>query len=584
MSADNFNNCVDFYNTLGLESGVPRRLGPGDSIMGHRLKTLVQSLGFRLLVPLVVTVGLVLAVHAMISFRSAKDDFLGFVRADVVRSSGLIKRATQDGMLLNRKDEVQSTIERLAQAPEIAAIRVYDQEGVIKMSARRDEIGSQLEPNSEICQSCHETVRPRDFKIIEPNDLTRAGSGPEVLRYLSVIENGPGCVSASCHAHPADQRVLGVLDVEMSMAPLEAAIRTAQRQFLWTTLTLVCIVGVVAAVFIKRLVQRPVFELFEGTRRIADGDLSIRIRVRGRHELARLAEGFNQMAEDLSAARRELTEWSRTLEVKVVEKTEELGRAQRQVLHMEKMASLGKLSATVAHEINNPISGMLTYARLVRREIAEQPIAADVREELTRYLTLVEKECIRCGAIVQNLLVFSRRTGAQMASVDLNELVERSLMLVRHHLEISGLELHCELLSGDSEIVADAGQLQQALVALLVNAVEAMKGLEGVKRELTVRLRGNAEEVQIDIGDTGVGIPPEVLPQIFEPFFSTKEARNSVGLGLAVVYGIVQRHGGRIDVESKAGQGTVFHLRLPRRATVHDEDATADSESEGPTV
>ena len=116
--------------------------------------------------------------------------------------------------------------------------------------------------------------------------------------------------------------------------------------------------------------------------------------------------------------------------------------------------------------------------------------------------------------------------------------------------------------------MADAGQLQQALVALLVNAVEAMKGLEGGEGELTVRLRGSADEVQIDVGDTGVGIPPEVLPQIFEPFFSTKEAENGVGLGLAVVYGIVQRHGGQIEVESKVGQGTVFHLRLPRHARV----------------
>ena len=153
------------------------------------------------------------------------------------------------------------------------------------------------------------------------------------------------------------------------MAPLEAAIRTAQRQFLWTTLILILIVGVVAAVFIRRVVQRPVNELYEGTRRIADGDLDTRIEVRGRHELARLAEAFNQMAGDLRTARREVTEWSQKLEDKVVEKTEELGRAQRQVLHMEKMASLGKLSATVAHELNNPLSGMLTYARLVRREL-----------------------------------------------------------------------------------------------------------------------------------------------------------------------------------------------------------------------
>ena len=263
-----------------------------------------------------------------------------------------------------------------------------------------------------------------------------------------------------------------------------------------------------------------------------------------------------------------MTQWSQKLEEKVVEKTEELGRAQRQVLHMEKMASLGKLSATVAHELNNPLSGMLTYARLVRRELAEQPMDAGIREELTRYLSLIEMECSRCGAIVQNLLLFSRRTGAAMAPIDLNEVAERSLMLVRHHLQIKGIKLHSELLDGNRQIVADAGQIQQALVALLVNAIEAMSGLENGKGKLTVRLRGSDDEVQIDVGDTGAGIPPEVLPQIFEPFFSTKEAEKGVGLGLAVVYGIVQRHGGRIEVESQVGRGTVFHLRLPRQAPI----------------
>jgi two-component system NtrC family sensor kinase len=550
--------------------------------MGRKLRALFQSLGFRLLVPLVIAVGAVLTAHAMISFRSTKEDFRRFVRAEAGRISGLIKLATHDGMLGDRREEVQATIERLAEGPEIVAIRVYNKEGVVGRSARREEIGRRIDPDTETCMSCHEQKMPKDAAVLERGSLASVADEPDVLRHLSVIENSPTCATARCHAHPADQRVLGVLDVEMSTAPLEAAIHKAQRQFLWTTLILILIVGVVAAVFIRRLVLRPVLQLSEGTRRIAEGDLETRIDIHGRHELARLAEAFNRMVEELSAARRQITDWSQKLEQMVAEKTEQLSRVQRQVLHMEKMASLGRLSATVAHEINNPLSGILAYARLVRREIAEQPIAADVREELTRDLTLVEKECSRCGAIVQNLLVFARRTGAQMTPIDLNDVVERSLMLMRHHVEVSGLKLRSELLRCDSRIVGDAGQLQQALVALLVNAVEAMKGRGADERELTLRLHGSAEEVQIDVGDTGAGIPPEVLPQIFEPFFSTKDTPNCVGLGLAVVYGIVQRHGGQIEVESKVGQGTVFHLRLPRRPEDKAQEAPAVPDGEGP--
>lgn len=534
--------------------------------MNRKLREMIQSLGFRLLFPLFLTIVAVLAIHAMLSFRTTRDDLLGFVRADVNRSSGLIKRATHDAMLLNRKSEVQSTLERLAEEPEIAAIRVYDKGGTIVMSARPEEIGRRIEIGSETCRSCHEEDRQtKENALMERSRLARVDGGPEVLRHLTIIENEPTCAASACHGQPADEPVLGVLDVEMSMTPLDAAIDKARRQFFQTTLILVCIVGVVAAVFIKRLVSRPVSQLYEGTQRIADGDLETRIEVRGDHELARLAGAFNRMAADLSTSRREVVEWSQKLEEKVVEKTQELSRAQRQVLHMEKMASLGQLSATVAHELNNPISGVLTYARLVRRELQKQPISDEVRDELSGYLSLVEKECIRCGGIVQNLLVFARRTGAEFAPVDLNEVVERSLMLVRHHFEISGVKVDCQPLSGDSRVMADAGQLQQALVALLVNADEAMKDLDGGEKELTVRMRGSPDEVEIDVADTGAGIPAEILPQIFEPFFSTKEAENRVGLGLAVVYGIVKRHGGQIEVESTVGQGTVFHLQLPRQ-------------------
>lgn len=545
----------------------------------HRLRLFLDSLGIRLLIPLLLTVVAVLTIHALISFRSTKEHFLDFVEADIEHYGRLIQRATHDGMLLNLKDDVQSMIERLGQGPELTAIRVYDLHGNTVMSAQREEIGRQIGLESETCASCHCAGTATNDTVLERRSLARVAQGEEVLRHLSIIKNEPSCTNARCHAHPPEQSALGILELEMSLGPLERTLQTSRRQLLWTTLTLIVVVVVVAAISIRRLVELPVMRLYEGTLRIAAGDLDTRVEPHGRHELARLAVAFNQMADDLSAARKEVTEWSQKLEEKVIEKTEELSRTQRQVLHMEKMSSLGKLSATVAHELNNPISGMLTYARLVRREIAEQPIGDDIRNELTRYLSLMEAECSRCGTIVQNLLLFARHSGAAMAPVDLNQVVERALMLVRHHLEISGIALRSQLLEKDSEIVGDAGQIQQALLALLVNAVEAMNGQEG--GELSVCLRGTPFGVWIDVADTGVGIPKETLPQIFEPFFSTKEKESGVGLGLAVVYGIVERHRGRIQVESEVGRGTVFHVWLPRRDLESADDSHATA---APTV
>ncbi len=527
--------------------------------MVARLKTLLSSLAARLLVPLFLTVGVVLTVHALVSFGSIKDHFLSLVGGEAQRSSSLIRRATHDGMLLNRLDEVQATIERLAEGPEVAAIRVYDKTGEVVLSSDRREIGFHIPVDADPCTRCHQVGPHSDTVATEAAEVVQA-SGGEVLRRLTVIENEPACSTGGCHTEAATHSVLGVLDVEMSTLPVQGAVRSARMHIVWTTFVLIIVIGIVAAVMFRRLIDQPIARLQEGTRRIAGGDLDTRIDVRGGHELARLAGDFNRMAEDLSRAKNQLTEWSHTLEEKVEVKREELRKAQSQVLHMEKMASLGKLSATVAHELNNPISGMLTYARLVERELVEQPLDADVRPELERYLRLIQQECTRCGAIVKNLLVFARRTGGDMASVDVNEVVDRSLMLVRHRLDMGGTELHTRFLEGDAHVVADPGQVQQALVALLVNAVEAM----GEGGALNVSVEGDRDGVRIVIQDTGPGIAPDVLPMIFEPFFSTKDSESGVGLGLAVVYGIVHRHGGTIEVASDVGVGTTFHLRFPR--------------------
>jgi two-component system NtrC family sensor kinase len=241
---------------------------------------------------------------------------------------------------------------------------------------------------------------------------------------------------------------------------------------------------------------------------------------------------------------------------------------------MEKMASLGKLAATVAHELNNPLAGILTYARLVERELGRGDLSAAEREELARYLNLVQKESARCGQIVKNLLLFARRSGVRFAPHHLNEIADRSLMLVHHHIQMAGLKLEQTRLQGDDQVLCDGDQIQQALVALLVNAVEAMP--EGGTLSVRLAPDGGVDaadataEVLIEISDTGTGIPADILPHIFEPFFTTKEGGNGLGLGLAVVYGIIQRHGGRIEVDSPPGAGTTFRIHLLRRPALKE--------------
>src|SRR5208337_398926 len=195
----------------------------------------LQSLGFRLLAPLFLAVGGVLACYAAISFQSTEDHFLRLVRGDVERTSGIITRATHDAMLTNRKDEVQATISRLAETPDIVAIRIYDKTGRIVMSNHAEEIGQRILADTETCRACHQDDRTTRAAILQPGKRAHEELRPDVLRHLSAIETKPGCVASTCHAHTADQLVLGVLDLEMSTAPMAAALATAKGHFLWAT-------------------------------------------------------------------------------------------------------------------------------------------------------------------------------------------------------------------------------------------------------------------------------------------------------------------------------------------------------------
>ncbi len=322
------------------------------------------------------------------------------------------------------------------------------------------------------------------------------------------------------------------------------------------TLVMALLIAAASVLFIYRLVRVPVRHLISGTQRIAQGDLDTRIEVKTENQLGQLASAFNHMADDLRKAHQEITERSERLEQSIGE----LKRAQQQIVQMEKLSSLGKMAATVAHELNNPLAGILNYAKLSSRDLSELNAGQEF-DEVLGYLNLIQKESSRCGDVVRNLLLFSRGSGYELAEQSTRTIIERALMLVQHHLKMVGIQLVTNLSDQDDTITCDENQVEQALVALFVNAVEAMP--DG--GALTVLCKPMAEGVCIEVADTGYGIPDEVRPQIFEPFFSTKEALDGVGLGLAVVYGIVQRHEGTIDVDSNQAGGTTFRVQLPRR-------------------
>jgi PAS domain S-box-containing protein len=248
--------------------------------------------------------------------------------------------------------------------------------------------------------------------------------------------------------------------------------------------------------------------------------------------------------------------------LKDVRKAEQEDADPSRLLQQDKMMSLGRLAASVVHEINNPLAGILNYLRLMIKILSRGATNEEQREKFQKYLTVVERETDRCSRIVTNLLAFSRKSSMEYAEMSVNELLERSIMLSQHKMALQNIQVKTDLDPKLPLIVGDFSQLQQCIINLIFNAIDAMP--QGGTLTVSSELRPDEGVAQIVVADSGCGIPEEDLPNIFEPFFTTKTEGKGLGLGLSTVCGIVDGHKGTIQVESKVGKGTAFTIKLPK--------------------
>lgn len=547
---------------------VPHERGGLLYSVSTRVQNMSRCLGWRLVFLLVGSLVVLLGASGWLALQLHRQHLLSLLEESAIGIGETILDGARFSMLENDQRNLARIVDNVGSRDIVVTLRLLDARGEVRYSNHQDEVGKISDLQAPLCQGCHtkgETRTPASLReglqlYSPPSGSGRLGLGVPVL-------NSPECSNAACHIHPPNQRVLGMLDLELSTVNMETALRDGRRQFAGLSLITVLIISATLGLLAWRVVHRPIRLLLSGTRRVGSGDLSFRIQDVPIGEIGELASSFNDMSSRLETAKGELEQWNQRLEAKVKAKTRELEQARDQMVFAEKMASLGKLAAIVAHEINNPLAGVLVYTKLVRKRLlslAAGPggeCSLEKRDDLTDKLLTVETEIARCGDIVRNLLQFSRPDDVAAVPADINAIVERSVKLVQHQADLGDVGTRIELSADLPSVVCGPAQIQQALIGILINALEAMA--DGGSLTVRTRFVRERNEVEIDVEDTGIGIPETLRGRIFEPFFSTKTEGKGTGLGLSVAYGIIHHHGGRIEFDSVQGQGTVFRIFLP---------------------
>jgi two-component system NtrC family sensor kinase len=426
---------------------------------------LTRKIGQKLTLGVVLTILLVIVVFALFSIESQKRSLIAEVERHAAALSEHIKLDTSYDMLHNDVESIHNTIRNFRGQSGIDRVRVFNKSGEIMYSSEERDIGKMVDTQAESCFRCHAAGQPLEqLDMVERTRIFRpTAESPRFLGIINAIYNEESCWSAACHAHPESQTVLGVLDVTIPLDDVDANIRNSQLTIILFAVSAIVLLGLAVRFMVRTLIDKPVQELLKGTRNVASGNLSYRVEIDRNDELGMLASSFNNM-------------------------TDKLAQARMQLFQSDKLASLGRLAAGVAHEINNPLTAVLTYSSFLKKRSSGQP---DIQDDLE----VIVSETIRCREIVKSLLDFARQTVPKKRKADINGILKRAVNVVENQLAIGRVELITDLEEDLPAITVDANQIQQVFINLLVNASDAIGENSG-----TIRLSSRA----INLGPAGV--------------------------------------------------------------------------------
>ncbi len=523
------------------------------------------SLRVKISLYLSIVLSVVAVLFTLLFVEHREDELQGEISRHVTQISDVIVASTRYAMLVNERDIVGKIIEDIGKKKGIERVRVINKDGTIIHSNRASEVGYSVDQQDEPCLQCHLTSTPlkqlsdeKRWKVIENP------GGHRVLSSMQAIRNEPSCSSASCHEHSASQSVLGIVDIAFSLEELDQSRKIHTIHVIGMAGGFILIFAISIGVLLQRLIYVPLKDLDAGANEIAAGRFDQKIPIRSKDEFGRVARSFNHMTHALHQSRSEMQEMVQTLEEKVTERTRELMEAKAEVMQGEKLASIGVLASGIAHELNNPLTGVLTFTSLMRKK------ALDGSEDAAD-LDLVIRETKRCASIIRRLLDFAREKVPVKGFFNLNQVIEDVVRFVERPASLQQIEITSGLDPVLPQIWGDADLMKQVVMNLLVNAQQAIEG-QGLIAVSTRLCPGTVSDqpgvdavpmVELRVADTGCGIAPANLERIFDPFFTSKEVGKGTGLGLSVSYGIVKAHGGKITVDSVVGEGTTFHVFIP---------------------
>lgn len=403
-----------------------------------------KKIGFKLIFVVSITALLIISVYSYFNINSQKNMLLFEVERHANQLSDVVKNGTRYDMLFNQRERIHQIINTIGQGTSIKDVRILNKEGAIIYSSDKNDIGKMVDKKAESCYACHAADKPLErISIQQRTRIYRLHpDSSRIFGIINPIYNEETCWKSDCHAHAKSATVLGVLDVTISLADVDRQIEQSEIKVVIFALIAIFSIGFIISYFVSKWINVPVKELVNGTNKVAVGELNYTIKQTGRDELGILAQSFNNM-------------------------TKKLNEMRLQLFQSEKLASIGQLAAGVAHEINNPLTGVLTYSSFLLKRTKDNP-------EFQEDLNVIVRETKRSREIVKSLLDFSRQSTPKMNPTDLNEIVSKAESVVLNQLKINHVDLIKDLDAGVPKITVDANQIQQVIINFLVNAVDAI--------------------------------------------------------------------------------------------------------------